>query len=424
MRASAHVFAMDLIDEGFGRVLDTARDRGGLDGMVLAATYHQAFDIFPHNPLRRVYRHEGGAAYFRPDLRRFEGLRIQPIVSRLAAEVDPLGRLVDEAGRRGMTVRAWTNHMQETDQGPLHPEAVVRNAFGDPYERWLCPSNPDVRAYVAAMSAEIARYGVESLVLESMCYQPWDIIFSAGRTHYPYGPVARFLLGLCFCEHCTVAAQAAGVAIGDVQAFVVAELPRVLAGEPSLLDDIPLEPEPVRALVDGQMGAFLDVRRRVVTSFIAETADAIRRASSSRVVAFEWSGGLVGFAGGAASGRVSHFRAWQDGFDLGEVATVCDGLAILAYTRELDQFRTDVAGYRAVIPADRSLSVAMRAMTPDCHSLEELRAKVAIVRDHDIDWIEFYHYGLMRLAHLDWIGAAVRESETVPVSTASERMER
>jgi len=408
LRGSTHVYAVDLIDEGFGRVLDIARDRGGLDGVILAATYHRAFDILPHNPIHRVVYHEGGAAYFHPDPRRYEGLRVRPMVSSLARDIDPLGLLMDEAGRRGMAVRAWTNHLQETDQGPAHPDLTVRNAMGDSYPRWLCPANPDVRAYVAAISSDIARYGVETLMLESMCYQPWDIIFAAGRTHYPYTPIARWLLSLCFCDHCLAAAQGAGVRGGELRRFVRDELTGILAGERSVLEDIPFEPDQVGALAGGEMGAFMDVRRAVVESFVAETVDAVRRASSARVAAFDWSGGLVGYAAGGASGRVSYHRAWQDGFDPATIAGLCDGLGILAYTRDLDQFRTDLAGYRAVIPPDRSLSVAMRPMTPDCHSPEELRAKVEVARTVDIDWLEFYHYGLMRLANLDWIGRALR----------------
>lgn len=406
MRGSTHVYAVDLVDEGFGNVLDTVRARGGLDGVTFAATYHRAFDILPHNPVHRLAYHEGGAAYFHPDPRRYAGLRVQPIVSALARDVDPLARLVDEAGRRGMTVRCWTNHLQETDQGPAHPDLTVENAFGDRYPRWLCPANPDVRAYVAAISGDIARYGVETMVLESMCYQPWDIIFNAGRTHYPYDPLARFLLSLCFCEHCRAAAGSAGVRIDDVRRFVAAELARVLAGEPSAVDGVPLELEPFRALVDGEMGAFLDVRRSVVTSFVAETAGAVH-AEGARAVVFEWSGGLIGYAAGQAAGRVSYSRAWQDGVDIGDVASACNGLGTINYTRDLGQFTTDLAGYRTALPAGRSLSVAMRPMTPDCHTFEELKAKVDAVRATDVDWLEFYHYGLMRLANLDWVGRAL-----------------
>jgi hypothetical protein len=407
VRASTHVFAVNLLDEGFGPALDNVRDHG-MDGVVLAATYHHAFDIFPRGKTHHLYYHEGGAAYFKPDPARYAGQRIQPVPSRHVAEADPLGRLMDETGRRGMTVRAWTNHLQETDQGLRYPDLVARNAFGDPYERWLCPSNPEVRTYVATVSSDIARYGVESLVLESMCYQPWDIIFSAGRSHYSYGPAAKYFLSLCFCDACSRLARERGIAFDDVRLFVQRELTKALEGESSVFDDLPLEPEPVRALVGGEMGAFMDMRRSLVTSFVAETIEAVRRSSKARVVAFDWSGGLVSYATGQSSQRVSYWRSWLDGFDPATIAAACDGLAILNYARDLEQFTMDIAGYRAVVPSDRSLSVAMRAMPPDCHSLDELRAKVSVARQHDVDWLEFYNYGLMRSANLDWIAAAMQ----------------
>lgn len=408
MRASAHVFAIDLVDEGFGHVLDAVCDRASLDGVVLAASYHQAFDVFPHNPVHRVHAHEAGALYFRPEPRRYDGLRIQPIVSRLASEVDPLRRLIEEADRRSLAVRAWSNHLQATDQGPRHPDCVAQNAFGDPYDRWLCVANPDVRAYVRAVSADLARYPVETLVLESLCYQPFDLVFLHGRSHFTYGPAVRFLLSLCFCEHCETAARAAGVRIEEVRRFVRDELTKSLAGAPSVLDETPLEPGPVGDLAGGEMAAFLDVRRSVVTSLIAETTESIQQErSSARVVVMDWSGGLVSYRSGEAEGRVTCERSWQDGVDPAAVAAACDGLCMLGYTRDLDRLRTDIEGYRVRVPRDRSLSIAMRPMPPDCHSPAELAARVDAARSADPDWLEFYAFGLMRLEHLDWIGEAL-----------------
>jgi hypothetical protein len=409
VRASTHVFAIDLVDEGFGYVLDAVRERAALDGVVIAASYHQAFDVFPHNPVHRVHAHEAGALYFRPEPRRYDGLKIQPIVSRLASEFDPLARLVDEADRRSLAVRAWTNHLQGTDQGPRHPDCVALNAFGDPYERWLCVANPDVRAYVRAVSADLARYAVETLVLESVCYQPFDLVFLHGRSHFAYGPTVRFLLSLCFCEHCEAAARLAGVRIDGLRRFVRDELSRSLAGDPGVLDETPLEPGPVGALAGGEMAAFLDVRRAIVTSLVAETTECVRQArGDARVAVMDWSGGLVSYKSGESEGRVTCERSWQDGVDPTAIAAACDGLCMLGYTRDLDRLRTDVAGYRARMPAGRSLSIAMRPMLPDCQSPAELAVRVEAARSASPDWLEFYHYGLMRRENLDWIGAALR----------------
>jgi hypothetical protein len=46
-------------------------------------------------------------------------------------------------------------------------------------------------------------------------------------------------------------------------------------------------------------------------------------------------------------------------------------------------------------------------MSPDCATLEDLLEKVRIARAAGADWIEFYHYGLMRTENIAWIGTAL-----------------
>ena len=409
MQASTHIFAIDLADEGFGRALDTIHEQGALDGVVLAASYHQAFDVLPHNPVHRLYAHEAGVLYFQPEPSRYDGLKIQPRVSRLADEYDPLARLIAEADRRSMVVRAWTNHLQSTDQGLRHPDCVAQNVFGDRYERWLCVANPDVRAYVRAVSADLARYAIETHVLESLCYQPFDLVFLNGRSHFTYGPTVKFLLSICFCEHCEAAARRAGVRVDEIRRVVQGELSKSLAGEPSVIDDTPLEPGPVGDLAGGEMAGFLAVRQSVVQSLVGETTESVRQTRrDARVVVMDWSGGLSSYKEGEASGRLTCERSWQDGVDPGGVAAECDGLCMLGYTRDLDRLRADAAGYRALVPGDRSLSIAMRPMPPDCQSERDLVARIDAVSEVRPDWLEFYHYGLMRRENLDWVGAALR----------------
>ncbi len=47
-------------------------------------------------------------------------------------------------------------------------------------------------------------------------------------------------------------------------------------------------------------------------------------------------------------------------------------------------------------------------MPPDCFSPEELEQKIALLSDFAPDWVEFYHYGFMRLENLDWIAQALQ----------------
>src|SRR5918998_5649087 len=107
METSMLAFATDLRDEGMATVLDNVQNRAGVDGLTMAVAYHDARDIFPHNPIHKIRYLEGGAIFFRPDETRYESLRLRPRTSELAQSGDPLGDLCATAGDRGMRVDAW-----------------------------------------------------------------------------------------------------------------------------------------------------------------------------------------------------------------------------------------------------------------------------------------------------------------------------
>ncbi len=100
---SIFAFPTDLRDEGTGAVLDNVQHRAGLGGVTLATVYHEARDLFPHNPRGKVRFLEGGVAYFRPDPARYRGLSLEPRPALLVEGGDVLAELVD--GRR--TRVAW-----------------------------------------------------------------------------------------------------------------------------------------------------------------------------------------------------------------------------------------------------------------------------------------------------------------------------
>lgn len=406
MQTSLFVFAYDLVDEGYAHVLDTVRERAGAGALTLACSYHHARDVFPHNPRRKVRFLEGGASFFRPDPSRYESLKMRPLVSRLADDHDPLARCVEEAGRRGMAVRAWTTNLHNTALGSRHPECTLQNAFGDPYLTCLCPANPDARAYLCALSGDIAARGVEAILLESIGYHGFDHGYHHERSFVPLAPAVRFLLGLCFCEHCGAALRAAGVDVAGLRRFVQSELEKVFEGEPSAVEDLPVTREALDGLAGGELGAMLDARRAIVTSLVAEIAAAVR-ASGSRAIAMDMSGAALGYATGAPTGDLAHTRAWEDGLDLPAVAAAADGLSVLAYARDPGRVRADLEAYASLLPAGARLSVGVRPMPPDCLDAAELPPKVEVLRALGVETMDVYHYGLMRLCQLDWVGAAL-----------------
>src|SRR3954463_6090012 len=124
METSMLAFATDLYDEGFDTVLGNVQEQAGVDGMTMAVAYHDARDLFPHNPVHKVRYLEAGAVFFRPDEARYEGLRLQPRVAELALMSDPLGDLCAAAGERGMGVNAWAVFLHSDWLGFTHAECT------------------------------------------------------------------------------------------------------------------------------------------------------------------------------------------------------------------------------------------------------------------------------------------------------------
>jgi hypothetical protein len=387
METSIFAFATDFADEGIETVLDNVHERGGLGGVTVAAAYHEGRDVFPHNPVRKVRFLEGGAVFFElgPALR---AVRLQPPVSE-AAHVFP--ELVVAAGRRGMPVRAWTVFLHNGALAAAHPDCAPENAFGDRYVTELCPAHPSVRAFAAALAADVARLGVATICSESLHYHALEHGYAHERYFVPLGPRARYLLGLCFCAHCLAAARAEGVDGESVRRAAGEEIERVFAGD--------AEEDVGELSLDGELEAYARARETVVTSLVEDVAEA---AGDTSFEFIDLSGAVKGYADGRPTGSTAPSIAWQLGVDVPAVARACDGIQAIGYAADPERVRGDLDAYD-----DAAVSVILRPTPPDCDSPDNLRAKVELARERGLRRADFYHYGFMRLDALDWIRAAV-----------------
>ncbi|TML90830.1 MAG: hypothetical protein E6G08_01430 [Actinobacteria bacterium] len=381
METSIFCFATDLADEGIETVLENVQERGGLGGVTVAAAYHEGRDLFPHNPVHKVRFLEGGAVFFPPDA--VGRGRLRPPVSE-AAHVLP--EAVEAAGRRGLAVRAWTVFLHNGALASAHPDCAPENAFGDRYVTDLCPAHPDVRAYARALAADVARLGVKTICSESLHYSALEHGYAHERYFVPLGPRTRYLLGLCFCEHCLAAAPD-GEAVRELAG---AEIQRVFDGEPD-------EPE----LERDELIGYTRAREETVCSLTAEVAAAARE-HGAELEFLDLSGAVKGYATGRPAGDAAPSISWQLGVDVGAVASTCDGIEAIGYAADPERIRGDLDAY-----GDAAVSVIFRPTPPDCDSPENLRAKVELARDRGLRRVDFYHYGFMRLDALDWIRAAV-----------------
>lgn len=386
-------------------VLDNAAGRAGLGGITMAAAYHQGRDIFPHNPARKVHFLDGDSVFFRPDQARYHGLKLKPRTSSLAQESDVLAELCRQASARSLRVRAWTVFLHNYTLGAAHPECACRNAFGDALLTDLCPSNPDVRAFVRALSADIASKGVASVVAESLHFHSLEHGFHHERYFIELGLFGRFLLGLCFCDHCLEAARRRGVQAEKLRQETRRELERRFAADPAP-EPPELVPEMVGAFAGGEMAGYLETRAGTVVSLVAKAAEAAA-AENASFAFIDLSGAVKGYATGRPQGKPAAEIAWQFGIDVGGVATACGQLEAIGYAADPERLRVDLGAYRSALGPEGRLSLIMRPMAPDCDTADNLAAKLAIARQMDVVEAGFYHYGFMRLQSLDLIRSAL-----------------
>lgn len=405
MRTSIFAFATDLHDEGVETVLDFVTEEGQLGGVTLATAYHHGRDVFPHNPVRKVHFLEGGTVFFRADPSRYGGL-LRPVVSELAQEHDVLADLRQATDRRSQTVQAWTVFLHNSRLGSRHPECAVRNAFDDPYITDLCPANPEVRRYAVELASDLMRYRPDGILSESMHYHPLEHGYHHERYFIEIGPLARFLLGLCFCEHCLGRAEQRGVDARRVRSLVRDRVQATFDARPDDVEASGVNRDQVRALADGELGGYLDMRSETVTSLASEVSEAVDVAGGT-LTFMDLSGAMKGYATGRPEGDPAPSISWQLGVDIASLADVCHGVEAIGYAYDVDRLRYDLAAYKQLVGDGANLSVALRPMMPDCDSVENLAAKLALCEELGLERADFYHYGFMRLSTLDRIGQAI-----------------
>lgn len=389
MPLSMWTYPWDIQDLGYETVERELTQRAGLDTISLATSYHAGRFLQPRSPRRKAYFPEDGTIYFRPDAPLWEGLAIQPKLADVIEEGgDVLRELVRRRDRGGMKVSCWTVCLHNTRLGMLHPHAVTRNAFGDPNYYNLCPSNPEARAYVRVMVEDISRnYRPDRIELESPSFMGFAHEYHHEKDGVGLTPEDDFLLSLCFCPSCLARSAKAGVngeaARKLVRQWIAASCERAVPAR--RFPDFPAGgldtfiPWP-------ELHAYVLWRFEPVTSLVEEI-----RASAdlaTQVVIIDLKDG------------------WLGGCDLAALGKVCDGAILCAYDMEAGGVAHLLAAGRAALGPDKFLGTGYRLFYPEMSDASVLAAKVKPALEAGVG-INFYNYGLVPAARLDWVRQAL-----------------
>lgn len=389
MHTSMWTYAWDIGDVGLDQVLADLGGRAGLNAVSLATSYHAGRFLQPRSPRRKSYFPEDGTVYFRPTPARWDRSAIKPKVTDILAETgDVLGQLVEKRQQGGMATCCWTVCLHNTRLGMLHPEAVTRNAFGDPNYYSLCPSNDAARTYAATLVEDISRaYRPDIIELESPCFMG----FAHGYHHEKDGvglqPEDEFLLSLCFCPSCMARAARSGAdgvaARAAVRRWLV-EMAERPVPKPRWPDFPARGIETFRGFPD--FYDYLNWRFEPVTSLVAEMRD--RADPASKIVVIDGPEG------------------WRDGCAWEALGRVCDGLLLCAYDMEPGRVGEFIAAGRAALGPDKFLGAGLRVFYPEVTGADALTGKVLAAKAAGADGINFYNYGLIPASRLDWVRQA------------------
>jgi hypothetical protein len=381
-------YPWDVLDLGLETVVRDLRERAGLNGINIATAYHAGRFFQPRSPKRKAYFPEDGTIYFQPDPKLWAGRRIVPKVADVIAEKDVLKDLIAARDRGGLSVACWTVCLHNMRLGLLHPDTCTRNAFGDPNYYSLCPSHPEVRAYIVTLVQDLtAHYRPDIVQLETPGFMGYAHEFHHEKDGVGLTAEDDFLMSLCFCDACTARATAAGIDVAavrrKVQSWIIEAAERAVPAPrwpcferqgPDLFQEHP------------EVEAFVHWRFEPVTSLVSAIRDAAHPAS--RVDILDINDG------------------WRSGSDLAALGKICDGVVFCAYDRAPSVVESDGKAVRALLDDKTKLGVGMRLFHPEMRAAEDIVANSLAAISAGATEIDYYNYGLVPAARLDWVRAA------------------
>lgn len=381
MKAAIWAYPWDLLDEGVPAVADRLSEMG-IDEVNLATNYHSVQTFLPHNPERRTF-FAHASSYFHPG-DGYDG--VTPVPNETMGEEDWLAWIADEIEDTHLTLNSWTVGCHNSRLGIENPDMTLTTPHGDSLVFGLCPSNPDVQAYLRNLLADLdSRAPFDRIELET-----FDYFYGTGfgwhhdKYHTRIGPLGEFLFGLCFCDHCRTNAADTGVDVEQAREISRKTVDALAEGEvdPEISVEEWLASNP--AVAD-----YVEVRTDTLASVYVDLRDAVGDADL---------GYYVGF--------FDVERTWMHGVDLVSLGAHVDYFTVMAYesTRDeaVEQYRTatDLAPntpiHAGVLPGHPAIC--------DESTVAEIVEGLA---EADAPRISFYNYGLLPERNLSWIASAL-----------------
>lgn len=388
-RVSIELFAYpwDIIDRGV-RSFAAECTALGVNRLHVTTLYHSGKFLLPRRRERRVYFPESGHVLVPVRDDAFPG-PIRPRVSAIAA-TGWLQELAEVSREAGIDLAAWTVFHHGSVLAASHPEATIRNVFGDPYPFALCPSHDVVADYSVSLASAVHATGAfRTLDLETIGYLGYVHGHHHEVTAVPTGPLESFLLSLCFCSACKERGEREGIRMEalrrEIERVLLAKLRADDAGSAP-----PRNAEQVATLValNPELQQLIRLRSARVTELVRRIRSV---AGDSELSVFTSS-----FVGSPAN-------IWMEGVSLPDLREFADAFHLLAYTPDTDDVNGDLVFCLAQVEDAARLNLTLNLGLPITPTLAHAMAKVDFAWRQGVRRFSFFNYGFLGEGRLGWV---------------------
>ena len=407
MKTALYTYAWDYLDEGPDNVLDKFNSCG-LDGVYVALKYHTAQGILLHNPKHKVYFPKPGAIYFKHDPKIYSNSLIKPIVSPVVEDddFDVMKVLRPKTKERGMGLYAWILGYHSTAFGQLYPSVSITNVFGDKLQHSQCPSNPDMEEYLINTVNDItSNYDIDKILLESVESLGIYHGFHHEMTGVPLTPLIGFFLGLCFCPYCQRNAEKRNIDFGILQVIVKKTIEEFFTiGVQNLAEDW----KSIRAMGNGDMGKYLDMRQDINAEIHIRIKDCIRKNSNCVISALDFGPLTYTYSLGPDG------CSWENGVNLQKIEDYVDNIVPTFYHDDLNELAPKFEEFKSMLKGKTKIGIALDAIVmPGSTSHKDMKKSLTFSTNlfknkTEIDELSFFNYSLMRLDTLDFINSLMK----------------
>jgi hypothetical protein len=389
-----NAYAWDLMAEGPESSVESIRTLG-CNRLLLSVTYRRARTFHPRHPTLRFCSHPHDYFDYTPDPSLYPEDFPLPPVNQESAEAHVVRRVRDACTAVNLRFSASIIGCHNSTIGYAEPALNIQNCYGDHYAFALCPSNPRVRQYLAALVEDVCRHThPDAILLDSFGY-----LQAVHREHHELmfvriGAAAEHLLSLCFCTHCR---------------GMMSNPDRIAATCRRYLDTF-LERESSSEILDREENAALLVEfpelyavERARRQVCAELLETNREITQKHGVELDYITGLLA--------RPSS-RAWTEGNSLSSMASACDHVYLQSYFESIGQVEQDLRWGLANVPPEK-LVLANMVGASHVQSEGDLISRVRLAAQAGLAGVSYYNYGLLNRRRLGWIRTANRTFNTI-----------